>query len=130
MPTAAAVRDNPLHLPTVISRAELRDFGIGEQRVRAQLAANRWSRQGIAILTHNAAPTTRENWLIALIKGTGGWPQTWEFFRNTLLSGGLFTALFVGAMKLTATDESPVEKAAGARDEETNAGETPEEANA
>jgi hypothetical protein len=69
-------------------------------------------------------------WLIALIKGTGGWPQTWEFFRNTLLSGGLFTALFVGAMKLTATAESPVEKAAGARDEETKAAETPEEANA
>jgi hypothetical protein len=69
-------------------------------------------------------------WLIALIKGTGGWPQTWEFFRNTLLSGGLFTALFVGAMKLTATAESPVEKAAGACDEETKAAETPEEANA
>src|ERR1700722_3371695 len=30
-------------------------------------------------------------WLIALIKGTGGWPQTWEFFRNTLFSGGIFT---------------------------------------
>jgi hypothetical protein len=53
-------------------------------------------------------------WLIALIKGTGGWPQTWEFFRNTLFSGGLFTALFVAAMKLTAPAESPAEKEAGA----------------
>jgi hypothetical protein len=40
-------------------------------------------------------------WQLALSKGTGGWPQTWEFFRNTLLSGGLFTGLFVGAMKLS-----------------------------
>jgi hypothetical protein len=31
--------------------------------------------------------------------GTAGWPETWKFFRNTLLSGGLFTALFVGVMK-------------------------------
>ena len=45
----------------------------------------------------------------ALTTGTSGWPQTWEFFRNTLLSGGLFTGLFVGAMKLTAA-ESPQEK--------------------
>lgn len=44
-------------------------------------------------------------WIIALTKGTAGYPQTWEFFRNTLLSGGLFTGLFVGAMKLTAPAE-------------------------
>jgi hypothetical protein len=55
-------------------------------------------------------------WLTALTKGTGGWPETWQFFRNTLLSGGLFTGLFVGAMKLTA--ESPAEKVAGAKTEE------------
>jgi hypothetical protein len=69
-------------------------------------------------------------WLIALIKGTGGWPQTWEFFRNTLLSGGLFTAFFVGAMKLTAPVESPVEKIAGVRESEPESEETPEEAKA
>jgi hypothetical protein len=40
-------------------------------------------------------------WITALTKGTAGWPQTWEFFRNTLMSGGLFTGLFVGAMKAT-----------------------------
>ncbi|MBX3734643.1 MAG: hypothetical protein KF791_18860, partial [Verrucomicrobiae bacterium] len=48
-------------------------------------------------------------WLVALTRGTGGYPQTWEFFRNTLLSGGLFTALFAGAWRLTA-GESPVER--------------------
>jgi hypothetical protein len=53
-------------------------------------------------------------WIIALTKGTGGYPSTWEFFRNTLLSGGLFTALFAAAEKLTA--ESPAEKTAGARE--------------
>jgi hypothetical protein len=49
-------------------------------------------------------------WLTALITGTHGWPQTWEFFRNTLLSGGLFTGLFVGAMKLNDAAESAREK--------------------
>ena len=55
-------------------------------------------------------------WLIALTKGTGGYPSTWEFFRNTLLSGGLFTALFAGAAKLAAPAESPADKTAGARE--------------
>jgi hypothetical protein len=58
-------------------------------------------------------------WLLALIKGTGGWPDAWTFFRNTLFSGGLFTALFVSALKLTAPAESPLEKEAGARAPET-----------
>ena len=50
---------------------------------------------------------TLGGWLIALTKGTAGWPETWEFFRNTLLSGGLFTGLFVGAMKASeAMDEA------------------------
>jgi len=69
-------------------------------------------------------------WLIALTKGTGGYPSTWEFFRNTLLSGGLFTALFGAMGKLTA--ESPAEKNAGVSEPETE-GETepePEEAKA
>lgn len=69
-------------------------------------------------------------WFVALFKGTGGWPQTWEFFRNTLLSGGIFTALFVAAMKLTASAESPAEKVAGVRAPEAEGEETPEEANA
>jgi hypothetical protein len=57
-------------------------------------------------------------WIQALTTGLPGLPPTWEFFRNTLLSGGLFTALFVTAMKLTADAESPAEKKAGVRDEE------------
>ena len=65
-------------------------------------------------------------WIIALTKGTGGYPSTWEFFRNTLLSGGLFTALFAAAAKLTA--ESPAEKNAGAREPEGETEAEPEEA--
>jgi hypothetical protein len=49
-------------------------------------------------------------WLIALTKGTGGYPTTLQFFINTLLSGGLFTGLFAGALKLTAPAESAKEK--------------------
>lgn len=48
---------------------------------------------------------TLGGWLQALTGGTAGWPQTWEFFRNTLMSGGLFTGLFVGAMKLVEAHE-------------------------
>lgn len=73
---------------------------------------------------------TLSGWLLALTKGVGGYPSTWEFFRNTLLSGGLFTALFVAAAKLTAPAESPADKQAGARDEEAEAEEKPEEAKA
>ena len=58
-------------------------------------------------------------WIIALTKGTGGYPTTLEFFRNTLLSGGLFTALFAAAQKFTA--ESPAEKNAGTREPEAEA---------
>jgi hypothetical protein len=72
---------------------------------------------------------TLAGWLQALTTGLPGYPSTWEFFRNTLLSGGLFTGLFVGAMKLTA--ESPAEKVAGARTEEEPEGEPePEESKA
>jgi len=49
-------------------------------------------------------------WLIALTKGTAGHPPTLEFFRNTLMSGGLFTALFAGASKLGEAAESAREK--------------------
>ena len=71
---------------------------------------------------------TLAGWLIALTKGVGGYPSTWEFFRNTLLSGGLFTALFAGAAKLTASAESPAEKTAGVREPERET--EPEEAKA
>lgn len=69
-------------------------------------------------------------WLVALTKGISGWPTTLEFFRNTLLSGGLFTALFVAAAKLTARAESPADKKAGVRDETAETEAEPEEAKA
>ena len=67
-------------------------------------------------------------WIIALTKGVGGYPSTWEFFRNTLMSGGLFTGLFVAAEKLVS--ESPADKNAGAPEEAEEEGKQPEEAKA
>jgi len=67
---------------------------------------------------------TFAGWIQALFTGLPGYPPSWEFFRNTLLSGAIFTALFVGAAK--ALEESPVEKTAGAT--ETDDEETADEA--
>ena len=66
-------------------------------------------------------------WIQALTVGTPGWPHTWEFFRNTLMSGGLFTGLFAGAMKLGGAVE-PEEKEAEEPDEAEEP--APEEAKA
>jgi hypothetical protein len=49
-------------------------------------------------------------WLQALTLGRTGFPPTLEFFRNTLMSGGLFTGLFAGALKLTEAAEPAEEK--------------------
>jgi len=74
---------------------------------------------------------TLAGWLTALTKGTVGWPQTWEFFRNTLLSGGLFTGLFVGAMKVNEAAESAKEKEAASEESPEATGDVqPEEAKA
>jgi hypothetical protein len=74
---------------------------------------------------------TPMGWIQALTTGRLDiQPTTWELFRNTLLSGGLFTALFVGSAKLTESAESPAEKTAGVRDEKPNNEKTPEEAKA
>jgi hypothetical protein len=48
---------------------------------------------------------TLAGWIQALSNGLPGYPPTWTFFRNTLMSGGLFTGLFAGAMKLTEAAE-------------------------
>jgi hypothetical protein len=48
-------------------------------------------------------------WIQALTVGTSGWPQTWEFFRNTLLSGGLFTALLAATFHATEPEVSEAE---------------------
>jgi hypothetical protein len=55
-------------------------------------------------------PKTLAGWIQALTVGTPGWPHTWEFFRNTLLSGGLFTGLFAGAMRLGESSETSQEE--------------------
>jgi len=62
--------------------------------------------------------------LTALTKGTAGWPQTWEFFRNTLLSGGLVTGLFVGAMTRMEAAESAKEKETEEKPDEEPEGES------
>lgn len=72
---------------------------------------------------------TLTGWLVALTKGTSGWPQTWEFFRNTLMSGGLFTGLFAGAMKLLEALE-PAEEEEKEKAEEEAPEAKPEEAKA
>lgn len=66
-------------------------------------------------------------WFTALTKGTSGYAQTWEFFRNTLGSGGLFTGLFAGAMKLSEAAEPEEEEE---EQEEEKPEEQPEEAKA
>jgi hypothetical protein len=75
---------------------------------------------------------TIAGWIQALTTGIPGLPPTWEFFRNTLMSGGLFTALFVGSVKLTTPAESPADKEAGARapEAESEPPAEPEEAKA
>ncbi len=73
---------------------------------------------------------TLAGWLQALTTGLPNFPSTWEFFRNTLLSGGLFTGLFVAAMKITAPAESPAEKTAGTREPENETEAEPEEVKA
>ena len=72
---------------------------------------------------------TLAGWLVALTKGVSGFPTTLEFFRNTLVSTALFTALFAAAERLTAT-ESPAEKTAGAREPQAETEAEPEEAKA
>jgi Family of unknown function (DUF6580) len=68
---------------------------------------------------------TIAGWIQALTVGRPDWhPTTWEMFRNTLLSGGLFTALFAAAAKFTS--ESPADKTAGTREPESESEAEPE----
>jgi len=68
-------------------------------------------------------------WIIALTRGTTGYPPTLEFFRNTLISGGLFTGLFAGALKLTEAAE-PAEEEEKEPAGEPDGEEAPEEGKA
>lgn len=53
---------------------------------------------------------TLAGWIQALTTGLPGYPPTWEFFGKTLMSTGLFTGLFVAAMKINTTGESTEEQ--------------------
>jgi len=73
---------------------------------------------------------TLSGWLQALTTGIPGYPPTWLFFWKTLLSGGLFTGLFAGAMKLSekmeaqeadTAEEEADEPPEGAQTEESKA---------
>lgn len=48
-------------------------------------------------------------WIAALTKGVGGYPETWTFFRNTLLSSGLFSALMIVTARITEPAEEPAD---------------------
>jgi hypothetical protein len=73
----------------------------------------------LAWLQDPAYARTIAGWIQALTTGRlDVHPTTWQMFRNTLESGGLFTALFAGAAKLTAPLESPADKTAGERESE------------
>lgn len=50
------------------------------------------------------------DWLRALTTGTSGWPETWTFFRNTLLSGGLFAGLISAALQAVEAKEPEPEE--------------------
>lgn len=53
---------------------------------------------------------TFADWLRALTTGTNGWPETWTFFRNTLLSGGLFAGLISAALQSVEAKEPEPEE--------------------
>lgn len=74
----------------------------------------------LAWLQDTAYAKTIAGWIQALTLGRPDFhPTTLEMFRNTLLSGALFTALFAASAKLTS--ESPAEKTAGQRTPEKEA---------
>jgi hypothetical protein len=53
---------------------------------------------------------TLAGWIQALTVGLPGYPPTWTFLRNTLLSGGLFSGLFAAAMKVTEEEPKTAEE--------------------
>ena len=68
---------------------------------------------------------TFAGWVKALTTGMDGFPPTLIFLKNTLLSGGLFTGLFVGAMKL-AESEAEAKEPEPQEKEESEEAEKPE----
>ena len=74
-------------------------------------------------------PKSLLGWIQALTIGSPPWPPTWTFFRNTLMSGGLFTALFAGAMKFNEA-RKPAEDEETEEEEESAPEGEPEKAEA
>jgi hypothetical protein len=68
-------------------------------------------------------PKTLQGLIQALTTGLPGYPPTWLFLKNTLLSGGLFTGLFAGVMKMSEAAEEAEET-----EEDTGEEPVPEEA--
>ncbi len=63
------------------------------------------------------APKSLLTLIQALTTGLPGWPPTWEFFRGSLMSTGLFASLFAGAMKVFAPEPATEEEQEEAEDE-------------
>lgn len=57
-------------------------------------------------------------WWQAITTGLPGWPPTWTFFRNTMISGGLFTAAIGSLINATEPDEAEAEEPEDAKDGE------------
>ena len=63
------------------------------------------------------APQSLTTLIQALTTCLPGWPPTWEFFRGSLLSTGLFASLFTAAMKAFAPDPAAEEETEEIEDE-------------
>jgi hypothetical protein len=78
-------------------------------------------------LTLRDYPKTWAGLWQALTTGLPGWPPAWEFFRNTLASGGLFTGLFAAAMKAREKlEDAPAAEPEEAPEAEAERGHEPE----
>ena len=73
---------------------------------------------------------TLAGWIQALTTGLPGYPPTWTFFGNSLLSSGLFTGLFAGAMKWSEKMEAAENEAAENEAAEAESAPQPEGAQA
>jgi hypothetical protein len=81
----------------------------------------------MAWLCEEQYPKTWSGWLLAFTTGLPGLPPPWTFLRNSLLSGGLFTGLFAGAMKLSEQLDEAAEEAEEGEPEEAEEAPAPEE---
>ena len=56
----------------VLSRAQLREYGVDRFRIRNQVAARRWQVYGRAVILHSGALTRRQRWWAALLHAGDG----------------------------------------------------------